>query len=974
MNPPSLRLTAFCSLSCITTLGAAPLLPGKKLGVDYGPTLTANWNNFTAVGTKAAGTVIHLDGSVSDGVVMTVANGQFFNNDGTNNWVGLQSNTTNIAPNPKAPPEFVDSVTTDIAGNFSLGDGTPFKLTVDGLNPWLSYKVDAVSAATGGPIDTITIIGSVTYPASAITRSTAVASGRFHHFDSVVPNSAGALVMDTIDSSSGANPIVNGVLFEAVAPTADGLLDNDHDGMPNWWEFAYQFNPADSSDGAADADGDGFSNAAEAAGGSDPRSIISVPTPPQWAVDGDGAWGSAGSWNPATVPNGVDKVVRLSASTLTTATAATIATNLPVTLGSLEVSGDKPFTLGAANPITFSTSLVSASLASTGANQNALTFLGGIVLASPLEVNAAMGSGITLKGSLTESGGPQTITKNGGGDLILAGDTSAFTGNVVVSAGQLVLNRSGSASFLNLVDGSGSLVITGGGSVTLPSLNTHSGGTQINGNSTLVIDQAGPLGSGALRLDGGVLRAEGSVDAIGKPLNVGPLGATVEVTDEFFLLATGGSAASTGTVAKTGRGTWQISGGNAGTIGTFTVAQGFLDLARNDAFGNHVNSQQDMVIGVGARVTNGAGNTGFNSLRSVTLSGGELAVTNSLSALTGTFQAYGIKESLTVTGTTPSKITDELEGTNGAINIGGTTDLGGGRGADLVVDVGDATSNSNADLTISAKLKNSANASYAALRTGLIKEGPGTLVLTRPNTYTGDTSVNQGVLSLREPYLSSIADVAVSEGAILNLDFEGIAVIDQLSLAGTGMAAGEYGALGSAAPVIATPFITGSGTLLVSGDPVVDVFADWISTNYPSLLAPDKTRDADPDHDGLSNFEEFAFAGNPASATDAGLRRFALESAGSERQLTLTIACRDGASFTGTGPMSATVDGVNYTVRGSTDLTWPGSAIEEITAVTTGLPASPPAGFSYHSFRLTAPVSASTKGFLQAKAEAEVAP
>ena len=68
MHPPSLRLTAFCSLSCITTLGAVPLLPGKKLGVDYGPTLTANWNNFTAVGTKAAGTIIHLDGSVSDGV------------------------------------------------------------------------------------------------------------------------------------------------------------------------------------------------------------------------------------------------------------------------------------------------------------------------------------------------------------------------------------------------------------------------------------------------------------------------------------------------------------------------------------------------------------------------------------------------------------------------------------------------------------------------------------------------------------------------------------------------------------------------------------------------------------------------------------------------------------------------------------------------------------------------------------------
>jgi len=112
---PKILLPGAILASSLAAHGA-PLLPGTKIGVDYGPTLTANWNNFTGNGSKAVGTVVNLDGSISDLLAMTVSNGQFFNNDGTNNWVGLQSNATSIAPNPKAPPEFVDSVTTTSGG------------------------------------------------------------------------------------------------------------------------------------------------------------------------------------------------------------------------------------------------------------------------------------------------------------------------------------------------------------------------------------------------------------------------------------------------------------------------------------------------------------------------------------------------------------------------------------------------------------------------------------------------------------------------------------------------------------------------------------------------------------------------------------------------------------------------------------------------------------------------------------------
>src|SRR4030095_7026276 len=41
------------------------------------------------------------------------------------------------------------------------------------------------------------------------------------------------------------------------------LPDRDHDGLPDQWEIDRGFNPDDPDDGAADADGDGMSNAAE---------------------------------------------------------------------------------------------------------------------------------------------------------------------------------------------------------------------------------------------------------------------------------------------------------------------------------------------------------------------------------------------------------------------------------------------------------------------------------------------------------------------------------------------------------------------------------------------------------------------------------------------------------------------------------------------------------------------------------------
>lgn len=56
-------------------------------------------------------------------------------------------------------------------------------------------------------------------------------------------------------------------LFHAV-----GTVDEDGDGLPDWWEEKYGLDPADASDAALDPDGDGLPNLAEFRAGTNPHS------------------------------------------------------------------------------------------------------------------------------------------------------------------------------------------------------------------------------------------------------------------------------------------------------------------------------------------------------------------------------------------------------------------------------------------------------------------------------------------------------------------------------------------------------------------------------------------------------------------------------------------------------------------------------------------------------------------------------
>jgi hypothetical protein len=149
-----------------------------------------------------------------------------------------------------------------------------------------------------------------------------------------------------------------------------------------------------------------------------------------------------------------------------------------------------------------------------------------------------------------------------------------------------------------------------------------------------------------------------------------------------------------------------------------------------------------------------------------------------------------------------------------------------------------------------------------------------------------------------------------------------------------------------------------------------------MTTSYPSLSGDEALPGADPDGDGMSNLDEFAFMGNPTHGSDRGLTKaLAIDTnSNGSKELNYTVAVRTGATFIGSPSPVATLDGVTYTIQGSTNLTAFTASVTEVTpALTpaqTGLPVITGSGWDYHTFKLTSSEGLPGKGFLRAQAEA----
>ncbi len=408
------------------------------------------------------------------------------------------------------------------------------------------------------------------------------------------------------------------------------------------------------------------------------------------------------------------------------------------------------------------------------------------------QINIGTGAGGT--GTLNITGGTAT-----GAKVALVGG-SGGTGTISVSGGSLTFSGTdgyNNAPLIGDSSGTGTLSVSGTGvvtteNITLASRGANNNGTiDVSGNGTLNLDgrilagangtsniatinlrengtikfgssTANELYIGAgivtVNLDGGTLWARQistGASTVGQS-TINFNGTTIKATANNTTFITGGKTAL---VLKSGGVTFDTNGFNIsfleniaqavgetanvvkegiGTLGlcaqysgTTTVKEGTLKFMRSDTFGGATNASAGAVtVKSGAVLTNA--NT-FTTIPTLILENATLSATGGANV---NFQAFKLNGTVTATG---NSVIDSNTTTNGfnQIHLGGNAV--GSQTTFNVVNVSDT-------LTVSAVLRNGVTASE--IQTGLIKTGSGTMILNAANTYTGDTTIEGGTISL----------------------------------------------------------------------------------------------------------------------------------------------------------------------------------------------------------------------------------
>jgi autotransporter-associated beta strand protein len=439
--------------------------------------------------------------------------------------------------------------------------------------------------------------------------------------------------------------------------------------------------------------------------------------------------------------------------------------------------------------------------------------------------------------------GPVTIASSGVVANSLTFNVAGYTlagGDLVLSGPGIVANAD--ALISSNVTGIAGLAKSGTGMLTLSGANTYTGVTTLSGG-TLALDNANALGGGGnITFGGGTLKfGTAAVDYSSRIKN-----STAAITVDTSLLTQGwvlfGSAldsSNAGGLTKNGTGILYLTGPNAYT-GPTTLNAGQIRLGNTTGFGTNSALTLANVAGVVLDIDEMAG-VSFGSLAGGGSSGGNILMhsTPILIGADNTSTTYGgvISGWSSITKTGSGTLT--FTGTN---TYSGTTTIDSG-----TLQLGDGTSGHDGSIAYSLSIVNHSN---------LVFDLAGSTSYSGTISGAGTTTVKAGTLNLTGS-VASAGTLAIDSGAVLHLPNAGTDNVAALVIRGVSMPAGPYDASNTGGA------ITGLGVIEV-GSPIIltPAYIAW-TTSYSGFTDTYPTHD--PDGDGMTNQQEYAFALDPTS-------------------------------------------------------------------------------------------------------------
>jgi fibronectin-binding autotransporter adhesin len=494
-----------------------------------------------------------------------------------------------------------------------------------------------------------------------------------------------------------------------------------------------------------------------------------------------------------------------------------------------------------------------------------------VALSSPTTANIPGGTSITNTALVNLT----SLTKTGTGTWTLSG-ANTYTGSTTVQNGTLTLsgNRTATAT---------TIFVNGGGIGSTPILNIQNGSFS---SGTIAVNSGGSVSvvnhsAGAITASGnGIAFGQSAVGSTGT-YNLSGGSLTAAMVMGFTTATSNGAHINTFNLSGSGSLTCNnLRIGRYDTAGAFNTDNTFAQTGGTAA----VNS-----LGLAGNTTDAASTNPI--IAELNLTGGTFSANTFASLSAGGANTSTITIGGTAQVTLPAFPTVRGTDSTATLTFDGGTLIPAAASASYMSGLTNAFITANGakidvptakDITIAQALENAPSAVGS-----LTKSGVGTLILTGANTYTGDTTVVDGILEISSTYLDdtstlTIGTVAASP-AVLNLPNAGTDTVASLVIDGVVQANNLYDSSNSGGA------ITGLGKIQVG--PASNTYANWLIANSPATGFT-----TDTDKDGVPNGVENVLGTNP-NTSSAGLTQISATTTSVTYQHTLNPTIASDVSY-----------------------------------------------------------------------------